>query len=179
MYTEIEAKLKVDSLEEVEARLKELGAEFIGEQLQKDTLFDDDASTLTKHDSCVRLRKQVMSGREKCIMTYKGAKEKSNLKKRLEIETEVSDCESTKAFLTALGYKEKIVVEKTRSFWKFGGCEVALDSLNLLGSFVEIEGPSEEVINNVQKSLGLEKIQNISKSYATLIAEKLQQENKQ
>ena len=179
MYTEIEAKLKVESLEEVEARLKELGAEFVGEQLQKDILFDDDAGTLTSHDSCIRLRKQVMHGHEKSIMTYKGAKEKSNLKKRLEIETEVSDGESTKAFLAALGYKERLVVEKTRSFWKFHGCEVALDTLNLLGYFVEIEGPDEKTIDDVQKSLGLENLHSISKSYATLIAEKMQHENQQ
>lgn len=177
MYTEIEAKLKVESLGEIEDRLRELGAEFVGEQLQDDILFDDAAGTLTKNDSCIRLRKQVMSGQTKYLMTYKGAKEKSSLKKRREIEIEVSDGDSAKAILSALGYEESIVVEKKRVFWKFKGCEVALDTLKILGNFVEIEGPDEKVINDVQKSLGLENLQSITKSYAALIAEKIRQES--
>ena len=40
MYTEIEAKLKVESLDEVRSRLLELGAEYVGEQIQEDILFD-------------------------------------------------------------------------------------------------------------------------------------------
>jgi adenylate cyclase class 2 len=177
MYTEIEAKLKVDSLDEVEKRLKELGAEYIGEQLQEDILFDDAAETLTKNDSCIRLRKQVMNGQTKYILTYKGAKENSNLKKRREIETDVSNGDSVKELLSALGYKKRLIVEKNRRFWKHGKCEVALDSLNLLGNFVEIEGPDEKSINDVQKSLGLEKLQNISESYASLIADKICRDN--
>ena len=134
--------------------------------------------SLSKSDSCLRLRKQVMNGQTKYILTYKGAKEKSNLKKRREIETGVGNGDSVKELLSALGYVKRLIVEKTRSFWKLGGCEVALDTLKLLGNFVEIEGPDEKVINDVQKSLGLENIQNISKSYASLITEKLHQESK-
>ena len=41
MYTEIEAKLKVESHKEVIEKLAELGAEFLAEQLQTDSYFDD------------------------------------------------------------------------------------------------------------------------------------------
>ncbi len=178
MYTEIEAKIKVELHDEVRSRLIELGAEYVGEQLQEDILFDAADESLSKNDSCLRLRKQVMNGQIKFILTYKGAKEKSNLKKRREIETEVANGDSVKEILSALGYVERLIVEKTRGFWKLGGCEVALDTLKLLGNFVEIEGPNEKIINDVQKNLGLEKLPNITKSYAALIAEKLHQENK-
>ncbi len=50
MCTEIEAKLKVDSLSEIECKLPELGAEFLAEQLQTDYHFDDANTTLTKTD---------------------------------------------------------------------------------------------------------------------------------
>jgi hypothetical protein len=43
---------------------------------------------------------------------------------------------------------------------------------------VEIEGPDEKSINDVQKSLGLEKLQNISESYASLIADKIRRDSK-
>ncbi len=178
MYTEIEAKLKVESLDKVKSRLIELDAAYIGEQLQEDILFDAADESLSKNDSCLRLRKQEMNGQTKYILTYKGAKEKSSLKKRREIETVVDNGDSVKELLSALGYVKRLVVEKSRSFWKLGECEVALDTLKLLGNFVEIEGPDEKVINDVQKSLGLEKVPNISKSYAALIAEKLHQKNK-
>ena len=178
MSIEIEAKLKVESHDEVRSRLIELGAEYVGEQLQEDILFDAADESLSKNDSCLRLRKQVMNGQTKYILTYKGAKEKSNLKKRREIETDVANGDSVKEILSALGYVERLIVEKTRGFWKFGGCEVALDTLKLLGNFVEIEGPDEKVINDVLKSLGLEKLPNITISYAALIAEKLHQESK-
>ena len=47
MCTEIEAKLKVDSLPEIEHKLGELSAEFLVEQLQTDYHFDDASATLT------------------------------------------------------------------------------------------------------------------------------------
>ncbi|MEJ2649014.1 MAG: class IV adenylate cyclase, partial [Sedimentisphaerales bacterium] len=104
MSTEIEAKLKVDSLEKVRERLKELGAEFVAEQPQEDVLFDDEHDTLTKADSCIRLRAQTARNETKYILTYKGAKEKSSYKRRREIEIEVSDADSTRDILCALGY---------------------------------------------------------------------------
>lgn len=178
MYTEIEAKLKVESLDEVKNKLIELGAEFVGEQSQEDILFDDTTGTMAKNDSCLRLRKQVMSGRTKYILAYKGAKEKSSFKKRCEIEIEVNNGDSAKELLSALGYEKKLVVEKNRFLWKLRGCEIALDTLKLLGYFVEIEGLNEKAIKDVQKSLGLENLKHIPKSYASLVSEMLHREVK-
>jgi predicted adenylyl cyclase CyaB len=171
MATEIETKLKVSSLTEIEHELAELGAEFIAEQLQTDDHFDDADATLTKSDRCLRLRRQQAGGSEKFLLTYKGAKEKSNFKKRQEIETEVKDVDSTEKLLLALGYEKVSVIEKKRRLWQLGGCEVALDSLPLLGDFVEIEGPDDERIAAVQKNLGLADLPHIAKSYARLMRE--------
>ena len=55
MYSEIEAKLKVDSLDEVETKLKELSAEFIEQRFQSDCHYDDAEATLTNSDKCLRL----------------------------------------------------------------------------------------------------------------------------
>jgi adenylate cyclase class 2 len=179
MFTEIEAKLKVDSLPGIENRLKKLDAEFVAEQLQTDTHFDDSNETLTNTDRCLRLRRQVIDSETRFFLTYKGAKEKSNYKKRQEIEIEVSDADSTENLLSELGYERKLTVEKKRSLWRLGGCEVALDRLQMLGDFVEIEGPDDEKIGRVQKSLGLDSLPNIPKSYASMIVEKSQQIKKE
>ena len=172
MNTEIEAKLKVDSLPEIERKLSELGAEFLAEQLQTDYHFDDVNATMAKTDRCLRLRKQMVGKSESYFLTYKGAKEKSNLKKRQEIEFEIKDADSVHKLLSALGYEQILAIEKNRRLWQLGDCEVALDELPLLGDFVEIEGPDEEKIAAVQKSLGLTDLPHITESYASLVVKK-------
>jgi adenylate cyclase class 2 len=171
MCVEIEAKLKVDSLLEVEEKLTELGAEFIADQLQTDYFFDDTNAALTTTDRCLRLRRQSVAGRERFFLTYKGAKEKSNFKKRQEIEIEIIEAKSTQNLLSALGYEKVLVIEKKRRLWQLGGCSVALDQLPLLGAFVEIEGQDDATIADVQQSLGLADLPHIAKSYAQLTKE--------
>jgi adenylate cyclase class IV len=73
--------------------------------------------------------------------------------------------------LSALGYRQKLCVEKKRYLWRLGECEVALDRLQELGDFVEIEGPGDKQIAEVQESLGLAELPHIKKSYAAMIME--------
>jgi adenylate cyclase class 2 len=171
MYVEIEAKLKVDSLTEVELRLNELGAKFVAEQFQSDSHLDTSAATLFSTDRCLRLRRQVVDGAERHILTYKGSQEDSDFKKRQEVETEIKDADSMRRLLSKLGYEQVLVVEKTRRLWRLGRCEVALDELPSLGYFVEIEGPDEKEIGGVRERLELSDLPHIGKSYAHLIAE--------
>jgi adenylate cyclase, class 2 len=171
MGTEIEAKLKVNSLQTAAERLAELGAEFLQEQLQKDFYFDDANGAFTKVDKCLRLRQQFADGKENVFLTYKGAKEKDNFKKRQELEIEVKDLDSIRKLLSALGYEQMLIVEKKRRIWRLGNCRVCLDELPLLGSFVEIEGPDDRNIADVQSSLGLAHLPHIPESYAKLISE--------
>ena len=179
MCTEIEAKLKVDSLQEVTEKLSELGAEFLEEQSQKDYYFDDAETNLTKSDRCLRLRRQITGENEKIFLTYKGSKEKDEFKKRREIEIEVKEADSAEKLLSALGYKRVLVFEKKRRIWRLGECEVALDELPLLGSFVEIEGPDDKRIADVQRNLGLSDLPHIVESYALLMQQKLRQLGKE
>jgi adenylate cyclase class 2 len=179
MNIEIEAKLKVDSLQEIAEKLDGLGAEFEQEQLQTDCHFDDANGTLQKTDCCFRLRRQLVKKDERFFLTYKGAKEKSSFKKRQEIEIEVGDGDSVKELLSALGYENVLTIEKKRLTWHLRDCVVALDRLPLIGSFVEIEGPDEQKIADVQKRLGLAGLAHIKKSYAALIRDKLRELGKE
>jgi len=178
MCTEIEAKLKVDSLQKIERKLSELGATFVAEHQQTDYHFDDAMATLARTDRCLRLRCQKEGKSERFFLTYKGAKEKSRFKRRQEIEIEIKDPDSVRKLLSALGYEKVLVVEKTRRAWRLGGCEVALDHLPLLGDFVEIEGPDEEKIAAVQGELGLSGLPHIPKGYAALTRAKLREISK-
>lgn len=172
MFTEIEAKLKVRSLPDIEKRLPQTGAIFIEKQRQRDFYFDDRNHRLKKADCCLRLR-ILKAGRTKTILlTYKKAKQKDNYKKRIELELQINDIASTRRMLNILGFSQKIVVEKKRSLWRLNKCLVALDSVKGLGCFVEIEGPNDRAIGRVQKKIGLSRLKHIPKSYACLIEEK-------
>ena len=172
MSTEIEAKLKVESLQDIERKLNQFGAEFLEEQFQKDYYFDDSAGSLFNSDRCLRLRRQATAGDEKIVLTYKGAKEPADFKKRRELEIEVSDADVAAELLSAMGYDKALVVQKKRRLWRLGGCSIGLDELPLLGSFIEIEGPDERTITDVQSSLGVADLPHIAESYAQLVAEK-------
>jgi predicted adenylyl cyclase CyaB len=114
----------------------------------------------------------VVGKSEQCFLCYKGGREKSEFKKRVEIETEIKDSHSLLRLLSALGYEQKLVVEKKRRLWRLGGCDVTLDKLPLLGDFVEIEGPDVNNIADVQARLGLATLTAIAESYAQMIIEK-------
>jgi adenylate cyclase class 2 len=173
MYTEIEAKLKVDAPQELERKLADLGAEFLAEQLQTDYHFDDSKAGFSKSDRCLRLRRQLVGGVESFFLTYKGAREKGSFKRRREIEIEVNDSESLRSLLSELGYEEVFVLEKKRRVWRLGCCSVALDRLPLLGGFIEIEGPDEVSIADAQRNLGLSDLPHIPGSYVSLMKAEL------
>lgn len=176
MCTEIEAKLKVDSHDEIVRKLGELGGEFAAELRQTDVYFDDPNGTLTKMDRCLRLRRQRMGEAETILLTYKGPKQEDDFKKRQQIEIELTGADSAGKLLSALGYEQALDFEKRRRIWHLGQCEVALDQLPLLGSFVEIEGPDGDKITEAQEKLGLGHLAHIADSYASLVRQKLAQE---
>ncbi len=172
MNIEIEAKLKVDSHKAVEGSLSIHGAHFLAKQKQTDFYFDDSKSSFTKEDKCLRIRKESVRGKDKYFLAYKGPKQKSNFKKRQELEVEVSDFDKSKEILQVLGLRQAIIVEKTRRLWKLNNCLVALDKVKKLGNFVEIEGPNNKLIGKVKNLLGLKNLIHIRQSYADLLSQK-------
>jgi len=175
MRVEIEAKLKVDSLDKVAESLSKTGAEFVQQQRQTDSYFDDDRGTLKAADRALRVRRQATDKGEKVILCYKGPKAAEDLKKREEIECEVSDADSAELLLLRLGYKKELTFEKRRRVFRLEGCGVMLDELPLLGGFVEIEGPGGDEITNVQARLGLAELRHTADSYAELMAARLRE----
>ena len=171
MALEIELKLKVESFEATVERLKQLGAKFAGDFFQTDAYYDDAEDSLVKSDRCLRIRKHKNHIGEAIELTYKGARENHRFKSRREIGLKVDKADELAQLFEQLGYERRLVFEKKRSLWNFKNCEVALDELPLLGKFVEIEGPSDEMIEAAQKELGLEKFKHISQSYAHLVEE--------
>lgn len=169
MALEIELKLKVESLEPVAEKLKQLGAKFEGDFLQIDSYYDDNKDSLVKSDRCLRIRKHINHIGQAIELTYKGARENHRFKSRREIGLKVDKAEELAELFEQLGYTLRLTLEKKRGLWDYRSCKVALDELPLLGKFVEIEGPDDTIIEQVQKELGLENIKHLPASYAHMM----------
>jgi adenylate cyclase class 2 len=169
MCEEIEIKLRVDNPNEIKDRIEKTGGEYIGEFSQVDFYFDDKIQNLFNSDKGLRIRKQICkTGSDRIFLTYKGARVKSEVKKREEIELEIADELKMRKIFEYLGYQVKIIVKKKRQMWKIGECELCLDDVEGLGGFVEIEGVDTDKISFLQKKLGLDALKHIVKSYAEL-----------
>ena len=175
MNVEIEAKVKVHCHEAISQKLRENNAAELAEIEQKDFYFDDMNKSLSDGGKGLRIRQQIASGIERVILTFKGKRKDSVYKVREEFEVEVSDLDKIMGILMGLGYQETLVVEKKRVMWHLNDCEVCLDDVELLGKFVEVEGPSEAVIQQTLEMIGLDGIDHIQAGYASMMAEKLKE----
>lgn len=171
MSHEIEAKIKVPGLEPVAARLKELGAEFLHEIRQTDTYFMN--KLLRDNDCGLRIRQEFSSVGQTAMITFKGARTESQYKSRPEYETSVGSGETMEKIIESLGLTQRIQVEKKRAVWQLGPCQVCLDELPRLGSFVEVEGPDEDAIFAALEKLGLQNEPHIANGYASLLKHEL------
>ena len=173
MAVEIEVKLSVLELNTPRARLVELGAQRLGKYLETNVFLDTEDRTLLAADEGLRLRhkKNLETSQNEFIITYKGPRQPGALMAREEIEFTGSDGDQAKAFLAALSFSPTLSFEKRRESWQFADCKVELDEVPHLGTFVEIEGPSEASVESTRKTLRLESLPVITKSYAALLAD--------
>ena len=176
MAIEIEAKLSVPDLDVVRARLRELNATPLGSVLETNTFFDSEDRSLLAADEGLRLRKRVdaQTNEIKYIITYKGARRHGQLKNRDEVECGVENDRDAMTLLSRLGFLRVLSFEKRRESWKLGGCSVELDVLPHVGTFVEIEGPSEAAILKVRDQLNLSERPLVKASYIALLMTHLQ-----
>lgn len=168
---EIEAKIRVDDLEAVRARLRELDSRRVGRYLETNHLCDRRDRDLRDRGCGLRVRMmKVLEGASAAAtLTFKGPVQPSTIKRREEIEIEISDPAKTLAILAALGFETVMSYRKTRERWTLDGCHVELDEVPLIGTFVEIEGPSEEAVAGVQERIGLGSMVHVRKGYPGML----------
>jgi adenylate cyclase class 2 len=177
MAVEIETKIKVDDLGAIRAKLQGANAKLLGRHLEINTFFDTEDRSLLAADKGLRVRVSHDTDRNtnECTLTFKGPRQPGQLKSREENETTIGKPDCTIQLLEALGFKAVLTFEKRRESWELLGCRVELDELPHLGTFVEIEGPKEEMILNVERMLGLSGRSSIRASYAGMLMTHLQE----
>jgi len=158
--TETEAKIKVDDFAALRPALAKAKAVFLGKVIQTDRYFDTPARDLLGGDIGVRLRQTLVlkKGKTRCddrpLLTFKGpADAKAKFKTREETQARVDEPEVVDRVLTAAGLMPTLTIQKCRESYQLGPCIVELDELPLIGTFVEIEGPSAAAIERTRKLL--------------------------
>jgi adenylate cyclase, class 2 len=143
MQWEVEQKFPLEDVEATRAKLAQLGAAFGEPITQADRYFSHPARHFQKTDEALRLR-QV--GEENFI-TYKGPKIDRDTKTRRELELPLPPgsrmAEQFAELLAALGFLTVATVRKTRCpgklIWDSYDVEIALDEVEEVGSFLELE----------------------------------------
>lgn len=148
MSFEVEQKFAIANPLALEQALVALGTRHDGPIVQVDTYFNHPTRDFAETDEAFRLR-QV--GDENCV-TYKGPKLDAATKTRREIELPLGHgAEVAKQFaemVGLLGFRRVAQVRKERRVflvtWENRQVEVALDEVEGLGSFIELETAASE-----------------------------------
>ena len=149
MNYEVEVKFPLGKLRAtIETALFELGAEFVGSIRQSDHYFNHPARDFARTDEALRIR----SVDDQNWITWKGPKIDTRTKTRREIELPLGDGQQTAdglaEILTLLSFRSVACVVKTRAQYRFvinaATCEITIDDVDDVGSFLEIELIADE-----------------------------------
>ena len=133
---EIELKVRVDSLDPIRQNLNCRHAEFQGKQHEHDIYYNAPHRDFGSTDEALRVR--YTDG--PALVTYKGKKLREyGLKAREELNTSVESGEVFEQILDRLGFTKTAEVNKWRENYRLGNASFALDLVDGLGTFVEIE----------------------------------------
>jgi len=147
---EIEARVKVENLELLRSKLKELGAQFGRKEKQSDVIFKPKGQeqVVQKAGSYIlRIRKTD----SKTIFTFKALTEVAG--SWVEHELEISSAEEMEKIILALGFVNSLEVHKEREHAQLGELNLCLDRVKELGDYLEVEIISEDVKLGKQKMI--------------------------
>ncbi len=179
---EIEIKLRVDRLEDMLRRLREIGAVPQGRVLERNTLFDTPHSAVRRHGRLLRLRQQTSAPAHglrgqpnSAVLTSKAppapvsAKEMRRIYKEVqEREEPVKDATRLTQTLKSLGFRTGFRYEKYRSSFRLRELHLDLDETPV-GVFLELEG-SPAAIDRTALALGYGPKDYIRANYWSLYA---------
>jgi adenylate cyclase class 2 len=148
MKTEIEAKFLSVDLDEVRAKLTQLGAKCVKPMrlMRRVTI---DGVDMKAKDAFLRVRDEG----DKVTLAYKQFDEAS-VSGTKEIEVEVENFEDTVHILEQSGLPHGSFQESKRENWELNGVEIMLDEWPWLDPYVEIEADEEGKVKDLAAKLG-------------------------
>jgi adenylate cyclase class 2 len=150
MNSEIDAKFLDIDIDDIRAKLSNIGAELVKpEVLMRRVVFD-----LGSH-SFVRVRDEG----DKIVMTYKNIVDRNSILGTKEINVTVENYDDTIQILKSCGLRVKSHEESKREIWKYKDAEICIDTWPWIPTFIEIEAPSEDSVWQTAQKLGFDKAQ--------------------
>ena len=169
MALEIEVKIYVGDLTDVQARLDATSAQIVAARVhERNQLFLSPYQDFVADKIVLRLRQDHTT-----TITYKApSSEKiAGQKVRLEHETTLGDYAAMDAILQALGYRHGLFYEKYRTVYQIPThptAKIMVDEMPF-GNFVEVEG-APDAIEQILTLLGLAEAHRIDANYAGIFA---------
>ncbi len=152
---EIEIKVKVPSLERIRTNILANGGKMNEKVVEQDTYYNAPHKDFGVTDEALRIR----DAGGNIIVTYKGPKTTIlGSKIREEINMKVESLTLFDSIITKLGFKRVANVCKTREYYVFGEFSIALDEVDNLGTFVEVE-----LITDGDQQIAAEKVDTVAK----------------
>lgn len=147
LEVEIKASLAEIPADQLTAAAQRLGFSKGDTLKETDVYFNSSYRSFTETDQALRLRsvKNLDSGEEETLITYKGPKIDKNSNTRREYETQIGDLSVMTELLRSLGFEPVFTVEKTRQEWKLPAAgsqaevTLCLDQVKDLGAYMELE----------------------------------------
>ena len=169
----IEVEVKARAPDDMAKRIAALGATLLVVENHHDLYFNSPQRDFRCSDEALRIRIKEEGAR----LTYKGPKLDQTTKSRLERTVKIDDPQQMEQILSALGFVLSAEVRKKRAKYSYEDVVLALDEVEGLGSFVEVEAEGEgdyeeqrrKVLSTMSK-LGLH--ESIRSSYLELLEEK-------
>jgi len=160
---EIELKVRVASLGPVKDKLIARNARACGRVHEHDVYYNAPHRDFGKTDEALRVRYTDRNG-DAATITYKGPKVPSlGLKAREELNTEITSGKIFEEMIRRLGFVRVSEVDKVRENYRLKEATVSLDTVDFLGTFVEIELSGDidnrqamEQIKGIAQDLGVE-----------------------
>lgn len=173
---ELEIKIQIDSKEHFQAIYNSC-KKFFGQPKshvrQLDEYYDTPDGQLKKQDLVIRIR----SNGDKKTIALKSPRIDlpSGMTSRIELEFLSAEGEKVHEQLSSQGLNPNEAAEKERWTFIYHDCEIVLDTLPFIGSFIEIEGPSETAIHEVVSLLNLSSCRVIRQNYGELMRAKFRE----
>lgn len=136
---EVEVKAKIDSFEDMEEKLSEIGASKTKKEFQEDMYFNSPVVDFAQTDEALRIRTTKQDDIEHIFITYKGPKIDKESKTRKEIEMGINDAEKCAEIFNEIGFKKVRAVRKNRQYYSYKNFEISLDDVEGLDPYMEIE----------------------------------------
>lgn len=149
MKTEYEIRVLEVNKQSIIKRLEELGAIKIGEYHQERYIYDLKPA---QDNKWIRLR----TDGNITTLAYKDI-ESNTIDGTKEVEFEVNNIEYAKEFMDKLGFKYRNFQENKRIKYGLDDIEIDIDTWPMIPTYMEIEGNSEEKVNEMIDRLKIDK----------------------